>query len=179
MRFAAHPLQSAISTLSCAGLLVLAGTFIFMKSYIAAAIVFLITIIYFLLFKDYFGSVRIDENGVARLILGIPVVKYGWNEIKEIGILDTHFVKRLRREHPISRLAFYFSPDKMDSDQRLNMCLKWPPRELITLRYTEKAIFWVRKFYDGEMILFNVRANDLCADKKVTVNLGNFREEQY
>ena len=108
-----------------------------------ASIVFsLLFILYFYVCFWVVGArVTVDETGVWMHTLGIKLKRYTWEEIKEVGVAG---IRVVNGKNKTGSIYIYFSEEKMDDVQRHKMCLEWPPKKCIYLKYTAERFHCVQ-----------------------------------
>ena len=56
----------------------------------------------------------------------------------------------------------YFSPEKLDADERFQMIVKWPPKDKLYAEYSERLLAYALAIWGKELETYNVE--DLYAN---------------
>ncbi|MCC8076763.1 MAG: hypothetical protein LIO60_00175 [Oscillospiraceae bacterium] len=123
--------------------------------------VWLISILFLALGVVYIGVaihcgriVHMDGEGVKCSIL-FKRRAMAWTDVSEVGVLGTKALHSGEARHTGARYI-YFSPSKLDDDQRFQLCLHWPPKDLIYFRFSYKRIAGVQRFWAKDIAMYNV-----------------------
>lgn len=98
--------------------------------------------------------VRISPESVELRLFSVPRNSFGWNEIQEVGVAGTKILNAANTNRTGAKYI-YFSPRMMTEEERFNMCLKWPPKDVIYIRYNAERIDRVMKRWKKEVVLYN------------------------
>lgn len=122
--------------------------------WIPAAICFVLFIIYAILALRNGRIVHITPESVQLCFLGMPRNSFDWTEIQEVGVAGTKVLNSVNSDRTGAKYI-YFSSRAMTEDERFHMCLKWPPEDIIYVRYSADRIERIMKHWRKEIILYN------------------------
>ena len=118
----------------------------------------------FLLVAALYGRVvHVGPSGVRWTLLGRELRSRTWEQIGEIGVVGTRVFNGsggrnaapsgqsgreglfgpAKRSH-IGTPYLYFSEESLTEEQRFTLALKWPPRNMIFLRFTAERVAYVQ-----------------------------------
>jgi len=99
-------------------------------------------------------TVELNTEGVQQSLLGLPLRRWRWDEIAEIGVVGT---KVFNPQHPekTGALQLYFSRQALTEEQRFELALKWPPLDKIYMVYDQKRGFAVQLYWSGKIETYN------------------------
>lgn len=104
-----------------------------------AAITLSLAAVYLRLALKNGGVLILDDAGVHQVCFGREVRCWNWNEISEYGVMGTRVFGTKKRVNKGTRYV-YFSEKAMDSEERFQMCLSWPPKRCAYASYTEELM---------------------------------------
>lgn len=132
------------------------GIFFIVNGPAIGAVVFLIIASLFSgLFFRYASTLSVDADGVRLSFLGMKRKSLGWDETREVGLIGENVFNHGKKKKTGDKYI-YFSPVKMDADERFQMIVKWPPKDKLYVEYSEKALEYVMMFWHGEFMTYNV-----------------------
>ena len=131
------------------------------KSWLPAAIFFAIAILFgFVLVRC--GSVLcIDDEKLELKFLGLSRKVMPWSEVREVGLIGENVFNRGKKEKTGDKYL-YFSPVKLDADERFKMIVKWPPKDKLYAEYSEKLLAYAMTIWGKDLETYNVE--DLFAN---------------
>lgn len=139
---------SSLLFLICALALFMSG------SPVPAALCLLLAFIYAAAAAFNGATVRIDSDGVSRRILWFPAQACRWDEMKEVGVFGTKLFNR-RNPSKTGTLYLYVSKQNMTDDQRFQMVLRWPPKQ-IYFAFHSADLELIRRFWPRDIVGYNV-----------------------
>lgn len=156
-----YPFRFWLAVLSEAVLLLVVVVYLTMGNGAGVAVFGGLAVLYALLNRSAFSFVFLDENGVTQYLLGIRQKTYAWSDIREAGVIYAKAVKRRAKGKRPSQCSLYVTPRRMNSQERLEACMDWPPPNVIGMAYQEKRLQLLMRWWDQKLILFNVSSQDL------------------
>lgn len=121
-------------------------------------IVLLLLIIYILAGLKNGCVIRVDEQGVRKIFPRKANIN-SWNTIKEVGIAGTKVLngnKHNNKKKNFGSVYIYFSKKQMNEDQLFNMCLEWPPKDILYIRYSLHRAESVQRYWMKNIKTYNV-----------------------
>ena len=99
--------------------------------------------------------VEIGKLNVKKKMFGIAVKSFAWEQIREIGVANTKIMGKNSKSSK-RNLYIYFSQKELEDDERFQMCLKWPPRECIYMKFSTKRYSLIQSKWKREIIEYNI-----------------------
>lgn len=154
MKYRIHTVKFLISCAVAAFCFFLAF-FFFVSEYLTAGGVFLVlACIYTIPSCQLGGTVTVDASGITAAGLLGRKRFLGWGEIQETGIMGINVLNKHDSRHTGPKYL-YFSKKPLTRDARFEAALKWPPSDLIYLRYDQQRLKTVRKYWKAPITLYN------------------------
>lgn len=154
MKFRIHTAKFLIS---CAVVLLcfFLALYFFVSKYLTAGLVFVaIACVYTVPSYQLGGTLSVDSSGVTVTRLFGSKRFFAWNDIHEIGIIGIKvFNKHNTRQ--TGPKYIYFSKQFLTKDELFDVALKWPPADLIYMRYDYRRLKTVRKYWKAPITLYN------------------------
>lgn len=122
-------------------------------SWIGGAVCILLTLIYLCISAMYGAVVHIDANGISRKVLFRPKESYAWKELREVGVFGSRILKR-ETSNKVGTLYLYVSTQAMTEEERFNMVLRWPVRQ-IHFVYSPRSLELVQYYWNQKIETFN------------------------
>lgn len=137
---------------------VFAIIFAILQVWIPFAIALILLIVYILAGIKNGCVIRIDDQGVRRIFpnRGLDTT---WEAIKEVGIAGTKVLngnKNNSKKGNFGSVYIYFSKTVMNEDQLFNMCLEWPPKDTLYIRYSLRRAEAVQRYWMKNIKTYNV-----------------------
>lgn len=89
-----------------------------------------------------------------------------WSDISQVGVCSTT-VFRAKKNPKGSSLYIFFSEQPIESEKDLfGMILRWPPKKLIYMQYTQKRIYHVQLCWNKKIALYNTGDFTISEQKK-------------
>lgn len=122
----------------------------------AATLVFALLCIPFVKIALQDGSVvKISKAGVELYCPGHKSRRLHAENIAEIGVVGLKVFHGSGKKKRYGTKYIYFSPQKLSDDECLSMCLNWPPRDKIYMRYSFERIQEVQSIFARELHIYN------------------------
>ena len=140
--------------LAAALLFLLAAVSLFyVASHLPAAFCLLLSCVYLYAALLHGARIEIDAQGISRRFLWFPPQRLSWTEIREVGICGVNALNR-RSPEKTGTLYLYFSLKELSENERFQMILHWPPRQ-IWLSYSRSHLQAITPFWEKEIITYN------------------------
>lgn len=154
MRFQIHTPKFLIS----GGVSVFACTFAvyfwLTRSFVAGAAFLVLGLLYAVIACYLGGMVTIGESGISVLYLFGRKWFIPWLRLQEVGIIGIKVLNNNNTKRTGTKYI-YFSEKEMSKDERFQMALEWPPKDVIYLRFDYDRLSVVRKYWKKPIALYN------------------------
>lgn len=100
------------------------------------------------------STVKVSSSGVGLYCFGRQRRKYTWEQIQEVGVAGVKIFNGGNTRKTGTKYI-YFSSKPMTDKERFEMCLKWPPGNIIFMKYNYEKICKVQTFWSNEIKLYN------------------------
>jgi len=138
----------------CAFIFGVLSVLMFLFKYWIIAVIFVLLFIVYLYIAFKNGSlIHVDGNHVYRVFPG-GGTSLGWSEIQETGIVGLKVFGREGRKYTGTKYI-YFSDHRLTEKELFDMCLKWPPKDMLYMRFSHKRIAAVQRYWAEEVTLYN------------------------
>lgn len=101
----------------------------------------------------------ISKAGICLRFLFISRIQLSWEEIQEVGVIGDRLFNQGKKKH-VGTKYIYFSKEKLTEAERFELGLKWPPRHIAYLSYSEGRMYWAEFYWRKPISRYNV--GDLC-----------------
>ena len=109
-----------------------------------------------------YGSVLcIDDEKLELKFLGLSRKAMPWSRVREVGLIGENVFSHGKNKKTGDKYL-YFSPVKLDADERFRMIVKWPPADKFYAEYSEKLLAYAMTIWGKELEAYNVE--DLYAN---------------
>lgn len=152
--FCVHPLKFAACLFTVAAGVILGITSLIIGEWLGAVLLFLVAGLFTWQGLIYGAWVSVTAEGVRRHILGRTLKQQRWEEIKEVGVVGTKVFNRLHPEKTGS-MYIYFSPKALTEQERFQLALDFPPKDMIFLLHNQEREDLVQAFWDTRLIGYN------------------------
>jgi hypothetical protein len=146
MRFLINPVKAGLSIFAVVIFTLLSILAILAQRWIIAAVYIILVIAYAYLACRFCTTCVVDESGVRQTFLGNSSHILHWQDIQEVGIANMKVLRNYNKDR-IGELYIYFSPRKLVDDERLGMCLHWPPEDMCFMRFSVRRMKEVQKYW--------------------------------
>lgn len=99
------------------------------------------------------SAVIIDKEGVKIKGIGTPVRSVSWAEISEVYIANLRVIKNSEK-NKIGQLYLCFAPDRLLDEEKMSICLNWPPKDMLYVRFSPRVLKEVKKYWQEDVSLF-------------------------
>ncbi|MCD8012126.1 MAG: hypothetical protein LUG99_02920 [Lachnospiraceae bacterium] len=100
------------------------------------------------------STVTIDRQSITFAFLGRSRQSLDWADVKEMGLVGENVLSRNKKKSGDKYI--YFSPHEMTADERFQMIVKWPPKDMPYLLYGEKQLEYAQALWGKELKTYNV-----------------------
>ena len=170
-RIICHPVRLILQVFCLLVLLAMVILYLVMRNYVAAMTFGALLSLSAYLNMGTFCTVRIDDDGITKTILGLQGTSMKWSEVKEAGVIYTNHVRRLAARKNPGSCSLYVSPRKMTSEERLKASLDWPPKDVIEMTYTPERMREISLRWEKKWTLFNITSRELFRDEPILLNV--------
>ena len=146
MRYIINPQKAGLCLFACLVFLFLFFLLLPEGKLLLSVICLLLCILYAYFTCRFLIYLEIDEKGVRNRFLGRTYHDIPWDEIREVGIANMKILNN-RQKKKVGELYLYFSKDTMTEEERLGMCLHWPPDDIRYMRYSVSRLKAVQKYW--------------------------------
>ena len=152
--FCIHPgrLFACVFTVSAG--LILGITFLTLKNWLGAAVMLIIGALFVWQGFVYGPWISITCEGVRKHIFGWTLKQVRWDEIQEVGVVGTKVFNRLAPDKT-GPMYIYFSPKKLTEQERFQLALDFPPRDMLFLLHNQQREDLVQNLWDTKLIGYN------------------------
>jgi hypothetical protein len=96
----------------------------------------------------------VAKDEIRKTFWGITLSRVSWAMVQEVGVVGTKIFKasdtKLQGERYI-----YLSPKKLDENERFQLALKWPPRNMVYFYYTKERMDQIQLIWDNVVDSYN------------------------
>lgn len=122
---------------------------------LSGAVFLIVGLVFGALALPYGAVVTVDHTGVRKKLFGKTLLDRRWEEIAEVGVAGTK-VFHGKDAKRTGELYIYFSAQTMTEDQRFQMMLNWPPRDMAYLSYDKNRLEAIHLLWGGGIASYNV-----------------------
>lgn len=124
------------------------------RMYPAAPVFLVCALIFGYLFIKNAALVTITSENIQLSIFGFVRKQVLWSDIKELGLIGENVFSK--KEKKTGEKYIYFSPVKMTKDERFQMIVKWPPKNMLYMQYSKKVLEYTQAIWGKELKTYNV-----------------------
>lgn len=152
-KYIVNPVNCIVSGLTAVILLSMAINCLADQIYIAVAILSALACIFAVMCINNGAVIGIHCDYVEKkMLIGKPLV-FLKSEIQEIGVVGLRMYRK--NEHNHGTRYIYFSKSKLTEQDRFELCLSWPPKNMIYMEWTNKRMAAVQNFWSDELAEYN------------------------
>ena len=154
MKYRIHTIKFIISCAMAMFCIPLALYFL-VSTYMIAGLVFgAIGCVYVIMAYRLGGVVSVDADGVMAACLFGRKRRMSWRDVRETGVIGLNVFNQ-NTSNRTGPKYIYFSERILTRDERFLAALKWPPADLIYMRYDLERLKNVRKYWKEPITLYN------------------------
>ena len=94
---------------------------------------------------------EMDDRGLRDRFLWFTFNELPWINVREVGIANLKVLKNAEKKK-LGELYIYFSDEQMGDEERLRMCLHWPPKDKRYMRFSQKRIKAIQKYWEKKPV---------------------------
>ncbi|MCC8121406.1 MAG: hypothetical protein LIO42_05405 [Oscillospiraceae bacterium] len=143
MSFTVNAWKSILGAACCTLFVLLGIGFVVSSLWILAVLCFLLGAVYGWVFLQNACRIQLGEETVERRLFGRPLKCLTWTQVGEVGVVGLKLFGPNKKR--VGTRYIYFAPEKMTEEQRFNMCLKWPPKEGVYMRFSPQRLQAVKE----------------------------------
>lgn len=160
MKVFVDKIKFIIALLTAIVFLLLSVLFLLLHIWFLAIISLVLLVVYLVLAALNGRIVHFNDDFIQVKLLGVKQREVLWSDIREVGIAGVKVLKSKNSGWSGAKYV-YFSPVKMNDQDRFNMCLEWPPKDIIYFRFNYKNIKKVIRIWGGDIIQYNTESLDI------------------
>lgn len=122
--------------------------------FLAAAALFL-----YVFYKNA-ACITVTQESITLSFFRIVKKQMAWPEVKELGLIGENVFSK--KKNNTGDKYIYFSPVPMTRDERFHMIVKWPPKDMLYMQYSEKALEHALAIWGKDLKTYHVE--DLFPD---------------
>lgn len=153
MNYVVNKYKLIIAALCCLFFAVVTALLLLWKARLLACIPLILCIVYGVIAVQNGNVVRVDAGGVSRRFPGRGR-SMSWENIGEVGVVGLRVLNSEGKRYTGTRYI-YVSEKPMSEQERFDLCLKWPPKDILYFRFSYKRIAAVQALWGKEIVLFN------------------------
>lgn len=153
-------IKFTIASITAIVFLLLSILFFLMRLWILAVIALAGMVLYVFITAKNGSRVHVTNESLEVRLLWNTLQSVSWNEIREVGVCGTKVLKPAGSKWSGAKYI-YFSKEKMDDDDRFDMCLKWPSKDMIYFRFNYKRIKKIVRIWGPDIVLYNTGPIDI------------------
>lgn len=152
--FCIHPERFAVCVFTVLASLILGITFLTLKNWLGACVMFTIGALFVWQGYVYGPWVSITCEGIRKHIFGWTLKQVRWDEIKEVGVVGTKVFNKLTPDKT-GPMYIYFSPKEMTTEERFRLALNFPPKDMLFLFHNKEREDLVQNLWSTKLIGYN------------------------
>ena len=137
------------------------------RAWLPAAVFLAIAALFGFVLVRYGSVLHIDDEKLEWKFLGLSRREMPWSQVREVGLIGENVFNGGGsvpggKKKKTGDKYLYFSPVKMDADERFQMIVKWPPKDKLYAEYSDKLLAYAMTIWGKELETYNVE--DLYAN---------------
>ena len=137
------------------------------KSWLPAAVFLAVAVLFGFVLVRYGSVLHIDDEKLELKFLGLSRKAMPWSRVREVGLIGENVFNGggsapSGKKKKTGDKYLYFSPEKLDADERFQMIVKWPPKDKLYAEYSDKLLAYAMTIWGKELETYNVE--DLYAN---------------
>lgn len=153
MNYPVYLLKTIVAGLTALIFAVLAVIFFLMRFWIVGGIFVALLAVYLVIAIKNCYVIHIGEDRVYRIFPGRGI-SLNWSDIQDVGVVGIKVLGRAGRKYTGGKYI-YFSDRKLSEDELFNICLKWPPDNMLFLHFSHKRIAYIQTRWENEITMYN------------------------
>ena len=164
------PVRAALSLLAAVIFLTVAVMAAQEAKYIRAVLFAVLGVVYILQLRENLQTAVIGPEGVSFYDLGRCIRSLRWEDVRETGVLNLKVTNNYDKDR-IGTMMLYVSGRELSDEEKLGICLRWPPRDLIYFRFTRSRYLTLQQYRGDNIPLFYLK-EDKFLDKYFSQDRG-------
>ncbi len=131
------------------------------RAWLPAAVFLAVAALFGFVLVRYGSVLHIDDEKLELKFLGLSRKVMPWPQVREVGLIGENVFNHGKKKKTGDKYL-YFSPVKLDADERFQMIVKWPPKDKLYAEYSDKLLAYAMTIWGKELETYNVE--DLYAN---------------
>ena len=131
------------------------------RAWLPAAVFLAVAALFGFVLVRYGSVLHIDDEKLELKFLGLSRKVMPWPQVREVGLIGESVFNHGKKKKTGDKYL-YFSPVKLDADERFQMIVKWPPKDKQYAEYSEKLLAYAMTIWGKKLETYNVE--DLYAN---------------
>ena len=131
------------------------------RAWLPAAVFLVFAFLFGFVLVRYGSVLHIDDEKLELKFLGLSRKVMPWSQVREVGLIGENVFNHGKKKKTGDKYL-YFSPVKLNADERFQMIVKWPPQDKLYAEYSEKLLAYAMTIWGKELETYNVE--DLYAN---------------
>lgn len=137
------------------------------RAWLPAAVFLAVSFLFGFVLVRYGSVLCIDDEKLELKFLGLSRKVMPWSQVREVGLIGENVFNHggsasNGKKKKTGDKYLYFSPVKLDANERFQMIVKWPPKDKLYAEYSEKLLAYAMTIWGKELETYNVE--DLYAN---------------
>ena len=146
--------KAAVSIATILFSLIIVISLIILHRFGSAAAFFLVGLVFIKPMLTYGASVSVDQTGVRCFLPWKTLQAFTWDEIGEVGVAGTKLFTRKDAKNT-GALYIYLSKTAFTDEERFDLMLNWPPKNLIFLTYSKQRLDEIQMRFSNKIQTYN------------------------
>ncbi|MDF2510749.1 MAG: hypothetical protein K0S04_615 [Herbinix sp.] len=151
-------LKASVSTATVLFCFTIFVSLIIIHRFGSAAVFFLIGLIFIRPMLIYGTTISVEASGIRSFFLWKTLKFLSWEEITEVGVAGTRIFHK-KDTKKTGTLYIYISKVALTDEDRFNMMLNFPPKDIIFLTYSKQRLDAIQMLFSNKIQTYN--AGDL------------------
>lgn len=153
MNYCVNIYKLIAAALCCVIFAVLAVLLFLWKANWIAFIFLILCVVYGAVALQNGAVIQVNRKGVSRRFprKGLSM---DWEHIAEVGVAGLRVLHGEGKKYTGARYI-YFSEKPLSEEERFDLCLKWPPKDILYFQFSYKRIAAVQKLWEKDITMFN------------------------
>jgi len=148
------PFKAAVSIATVLFSLMIVISLIIIHRLGSAAVFLLVGLLFVKPMLTYAASVCVDQEGIRCFLPRKALKTFTWDEIEEVGVAGTKLFTR-KDSGNTGSLYIYVSKTAFTDEDRFDMMLHWPPKDLIYLTYSKQRLDEIQMRFSRKIQTYN------------------------
>lgn len=120
----------------------------------SAAVFFLVGLIFIKPILTYGATISVDQSGIRCHFLSKTLKNFTWDEVAEVGVAGTRIFAKKASKNP-GTIYLYISKSTMTDEDRFDMMLNWPKKDIIFLTYSKQRLDAIQMRFSNKIQTYN------------------------